>query len=293
MNRVSWQAMARLLVIGSISFDTNWIGTRALRKLGGVVTYAGLTAHRLGCEVTMVTSVGTDGHDALDRFNREGLEFHARIGAASTQFVNAIHGDHRIQRLDAVADPIRAADLRGLDHELVLLGALHPNDVGADALERLASASGRVAADLQGWVRRVEGREVTPGASPLLERVLRIASVIKADPEEIEVAAAALGCAEPEMCGRFGIEELLISNGSRGGRIRFPAGAPVEYAAVPIEAAADSTGAGDVFFAAYLVSRFVRGLAPDAAARAAAEVAARQVAGRWLDDTLLAVDAPA
>ncbi len=285
--------MARLLVLGSMSFDVNWIGTRSLRKLGGVVTYAGLTARRLGFEVGVVTSVGWDDHHALDRLGRDGVVFHARIGAASTRFVNSFQGNRRVQRLDSVADPIRARDLPEIAGSTVLLGALHPGDIAADVLDRLESFEGPVVADLQGWVRRVEGREVLPGASPELERVLRRASVIKADPDELAVALESLGCDEAALCERFGVEELVITAGRRGGHIRLAGGGIVEYAAAEADPANDTTGAGDVFFAAYLAARSVRGLDAAAAAREAAAVAARQVEGRWLEETLLALETPA
>src|SRR5258706_1123314 len=158
-------AMARLLVLGSMSFDVNWIGTRSLRKLGGVVTHAGVPPRRLGFQGGVVNSLGWDDHHALDRLGRDGVVFHARIGAASTRFVNSFQGNRRVQRLDSVADPIRARDLPEIAGSTVLLGALHPGDIAADVLDRLESFEGPVVADLQGWGRRVEGREVLPGAA--------------------------------------------------------------------------------------------------------------------------------
>src|SRR2546423_12932899 len=103
--------MTRLLVIGSASLDTNHIGARRCRKLGGTVTYAGLTARRLGLDVSIVTGIGRGDEALLEPLRRHGLEVHARRGDSSTRFVNRIDGDHRSQRLESAAEPIRAADL--------------------------------------------------------------------------------------------------------------------------------------------------------------------------------------
>jgi sugar/nucleoside kinase (ribokinase family) len=55
-----------------------------------------------------------------------------------------------------------------------------------------------------------------------------------------------------------------------------------EYAAEGIETRTDPTGAGDVFFAAYLLSRFFRNQDIAQACRYAAGIAARQVEGRYI-----------
>jgi sugar/nucleoside kinase (ribokinase family) len=281
----------RLRVIGSTSLDLNRVGSRVLRKRGGVVTYAGLTALRLGASVQIVTSIGRGDLAQLEPLRRAGLEVRARVGSASTCFENHTEGDRRRQTLGSVADPIRAADLPRDDVDRVLLGALHPEDVAADVLGVLERGRAPVAADLQGWVRRIDEGVVSPGASPRLEHVLRLADLIKGDAEEIAIATRAVGCREDQLCERYGIDLVVVTCGRRGGRV-LRGDRALDYDAPPVEVA-DPTGAGDVFFASVLVDH-ARNVLDDAeVAKRAAALAARQVAGLCLEDALLALDAPA
>ena len=83
------------------------------------------------------------------------------------------------------------------------------------------------------------------------------------------------------------ISEWIVTDGSRGGWVVDATGQRTDFAAHPITSVADPTGAGDVFFAAYLVSRLHRGESCAEAARFAAELAGRQVAGDFIEASLL------
>ena len=80
----------------------------------------------------------------------------------------------------------------------------------------------------------------------------------------------------------FDIEEAVISSGSKGGRVETIGGEKFEYKAATVDRVSDPTGAGDVFFAAYLLSRELNNLDISSACRYAAGIAARQVEGRYL-----------
>lgn len=286
-------AMIRMTVIGSLSFDRNRVGARQVRKLGGTVTYAGLTAARRGIETLAVTSLAAADRGWLGRLEAGGLRIRCRIGAASTRFVNEIEGAGRVQRVEALAEPIRAVDLPDGDADVVLLGALHPGDIDDSVLERLERPGTSVACDLQGFVRRVENGRVRADASPRLARVLGLSRTLKADAAELAVAEAALGCGAAEMLERFAIEELIVTGADRGGRIHRRGGDAFGYDAAPARRVEDPTGAGDVFFAAYLAARLAGRQSPREAARQAATLATRQVEGGWLEAGLLEIDAPA
>src|SRR5438132_663936 len=88
-----------------------------------------------------------------------------------------------------------------------------------------------------------------PRRSPAsrLARVLQLSRIVKADDAEIAVAAAALGCSESDLPGRFGIEELIVTRADRGGRIHLRGHGSFPYAPAPVRRVEDPTGAGDVF----------------------------------------------
>ena len=67
-------------------------------------------------------------------------------------------------------------------------------------------------------------------------------------------------------------------------------GAWIDYDATPIARALDATGAGDVFFATWLVSRYHRGEPVERACTVASQLAAAQVAGEFISARSLALD---
>jgi sugar/nucleoside kinase (ribokinase family) len=77
----------------------------------------------------------------------------------------------------------------------------------------------------------------------------------------------------------FGIEEAVITLGQEGGWVETLGGETFDFSADRIENVTDPTGAGDVFFAAYLISRFVNNQDIPDACRCAARSAACQVQG--------------
>ena len=81
---------------------------------------------------------------------------------------------------------------------------------------------------------------------------------------------------------RFKIEESVVTLGKNGGFVHTRNGETFQYAAAPVNSAFDPTGAGDVFFAAYIVSRFSDRMHIPEACRYAARIAARQVEGNYI-----------
>ena len=92
-----------------------------------------------------------------------------------------------------------------------------------------------------------------------------------------------------EIMKGFDIEEAVISSGSKGGRVETITGEKFEYRAAMPDRVSNPTGAGDVFFAAYLLSREVNNLDISSACRYAAGIAARQVEGRYIAPDRLAL----
>ena len=79
------------------------------------------------------------------------------------------------------------------------------------------------------------------------------------------------------------ITECVVTEGSHGGCVVDGAGQRTDFKAAPVATVMDQTGAGDVFFAAYLTRRLHRGEASGGAARFAADLAARHVEGVFIE----------
>ncbi len=285
---------AGVAVLGSTTIDRNLIGRATHFKIGGVTAYAGLTYRRHGLPTRVITNVAPADVSILDRLTREGARVETGASASTTRFVNCVDSDGRRQEAPSVAAPVNVEQLAAWAGkvDLVHLGPLHPEDIDARVFARLAEARSAIALDVQGLVRKISAGRVEAAVSEHLAAALAAAGIVKSDEAELRLVLEAYGTGVEEVMHRFGVAEWVVTAGAHGGSIHTRGRGPQFYSAAPASPAVDPTGAGDVFFAAYLVGR-LRDRKPAAeAARAAAACAAEQVAGRYLTDLTLAPRSP-
>lgn len=234
---------------------------------GGTALYAGLTAHRLGCSVGLVTSFGPD-------FPRN--VFPPKIEVAhvpapqTTVFRHETARDGR--RLTLLS---RAADLE-IGHlppsfKAADLALLCPDANEVDPYFAAEFSEGAVGAAAQGWLRaRGAGGAISPArwedAPPVLPHV-----------QALFLSEEDLGPFAEEIVEWFQQIPLgVITLGSRGAHL-FVSGERYFIEAEPADEV-DATGAGDVFAAAFLID-YQRHGNPWEAAQFAACAAALSVEG--------------
>lgn len=288
--------MVTVLVVGSAAIDEQ-VSADGVRRtqLGGVVTYAGATFAREGLRAVAVSNLDARSEPAVRAtLAGVGVEVCAGTSETMTRFQNRLLvGGGRRQQIVGVAAPIGAAlmdrALAEAEAPHVHLGPLHGADIGAEALRVVAASGCAVTLDVQGLVRRGEIGAVQAEVTPLLEGALMAARIVKADGAELEVVRRAYGLSAAELLARFDIEELVVTAGDAGGSVLARGGERVPYPAVIAGPEVDATGAGDVFFAAYLAARVHRRASVIEAAAHAAGVAGQHVAGHLLRASQLAL----
>jgi sugar/nucleoside kinase (ribokinase family) len=242
----------RLLALGHVTRDRRPDGD----VLGGSVSYAALTARRLGWDVGILTAAGDDFDPAAEL---PGIEVFVRRSAATTRFVNEYDADGtRHQRVAARADDVDLEPLpdRWRDPDALLLGPVARElfSVGAGALE--AACVGAIA---QGYVRAIdeEGavsacRWERPSRDLLGVHVLFLSEqdLPEADARSREL----LSC----------VPMVALTRGWRGLTLLTRTAAH-DVPAFP-RPEVDATGAGDVFATAFLLRYQETGDPLDAAA---------------------------
>ena len=258
------EATFDVCVIGPVARDSNAVGTRELPpQPGGAAYYSTMVYAALGLRAAVVTRVAAADEAALLTELRErGVEVFNLPTAVSTSFRNLydpVDPDARSQRVDAIADPIRVADLPPLAARIWQIGPLTRQEGDLDLIAHCAQRGGLVAMDVQGFTREVIAGQVRPAPPAARLGQLGRLAVLKADDAEIlgytgagEIAAAAARVRDA------GVREALVTYASRGSTIFGPDGR-IEIAAVPPRRHVDPTGCGDTYLAAYMTRRLTTG----------------------------------
>lgn len=223
-------------------------------RLGGTVTFAALTAQRLGLRAAILTSGPPDLLAAL-RDVLPGVALACLPAPDATTYENVYAGGTRAQYLRGRAASITTEHLPAAwrDARIALLAPL-----AGEVEYALASAFLRalVAATPQGWLRRWDASgHVTPGplddAAMLLPR-LRALILSREDLPAPAAAADIPDEADAQIAAWASIVPLvMVTRGPAGALLYHGGGAPEAFPGYPAREL-DPTGAGDVFAAAFL-----------------------------------------
>ena len=227
-------------------------------RLGGTVTFAALTAQRLGRRAAVVTSGPRDVIEALRQLAPDVLIASVHASDATT-FENIYQGRTRSQYLRGRATPLT------LEHvpiawrfaPVVLLAPL-----AQEVDPQLVAAFPRslVAATPQGWLRRWNDNSfVMPGAlDAAVEAALPSLGALILSREDLLLPPGheALGRTPDEADAQIAtwarvIPIVAVTRGADGAVLLRQGAEPEVFAGYPIREV-DPTGAGDVFAAAFL-----------------------------------------
>jgi sugar/nucleoside kinase (ribokinase family) len=249
------------LIIGHVTTDLTPNGPVA----GGAVTYAGRTAHALGCRVAALTSAAPAYNfpEALP-----GIEIHSLPAEKTTTFTNTYTPAGRQQTIHGVARPLTAADVPA---EWRRSPIVHLAPVANEVDPTLVSlfSNSLVGLTPQGWLRawddagRVHARDW-----PEAEAVLPLASAVILSEEDL------IGTHMLERFRRW--SPLLVLTQSAAGCTVFCRD-EIRQVPAPTVTEVNVTGAGDIFAAAFMVRYGQTAGNPWEAARFANEIAAYSV----------------
>ncbi len=275
-----------VVVVGAASRDLDDEDPRGWR-LGGAASYGALVLARLGVRVGVVLGLDAPaaGAHELDLLSEAGVEIRAARLPQGPVFRLEQSATGRVVHCEDPGEPMPVA---ALPPPWRAAPAWYLAPV-ADELPDGWAAIPPGAVVALGWQGLL--RELVPGAvvRPRSARpcaLLRRADLVSVSLEDLGPEDDLRGLLRLLRTGAL----CTLTHGARGGlALAVRPGSPRmrRYRALPIEAAIDSTGAGDVFLAALLAARIAPALAGhqphlSGALRFAAAVAAARVAGRGL-----------
>lgn len=287
-----------IAVIGSTTIDKIVHSDRCWFKVGGVTTYAGITYSRHGIETSAVTNIAKRNPEIVNKLQQEKVKVCNGQTEVTTFFINYLNDEIRSQKITQLAAPISRQQVeentKGLS--LVHLGPLHPSDIDIHAINSMNNHNFYVILDTQGFTRLVKNKVVYSAASAPLTDAFRISHLVKANIHEYEAIVDFYRADLSELMRRFEINEFLVTSGKRGGFVKTITGETVHYEAhkadkaVSKKSIGDPTGAGDIFLAAYVISRVLNRQRIADACQYAAQLVARQIDGNYIEPEMLALE---
>lgn len=204
-----------LVCIGNYTKDTIISPTGTRYVDGGAINYAAHAAVRLGSRVAVVTHLAEEDKRVVDKFIAAGIDCYATYSPASTCMkleYPTTDPDNRILSVAATAEPILASELKGIRAKSAAIGTSFRGEVGLDVIRYLHEKQVFLGADMQGFVRVLEGQSLVYEAWEEMEQALPYLNVLKSDAVEAEHLTG-----ETDLCNaaykfaRMGAKEVILT----------------------------------------------------------------------------------
>lgn len=264
--------MYDICCVGHITLDKVVTTKSVVHMAGGTSFYFSNAMRNMDVSYMLVTSLAEAQMQYVTDLRKKGIEVKALPSAYTVYFENIYkeNQDHRTQRVLQKADPFTVEQLLDVDAKIFHLGPLLADDMPLELIRTL-SERGKVSLDVQGYLRKVENKNVHAIDWPVKKEALQYIDILKASENEMAVLT---GISDVRKGARilfdWGVKEVVITLGSRGsviynGRSYFNIPA---YS--PTTSVVDATGCGDTYMAGYLYQRIKGAELQDAGEFAAA-----------------------
>ena len=257
-------------IIGHFARDKLVFRGQESMSSGGSVYYGAIALRRIGLSVAVITRLRTEDFPYLDELKQEGIAVFARPAEQTSGIENVYTTedmDRRICKPLGFAGPFRLEDIPDIAARVFLVGPIIAGEVDLE-LVRVLAERGRVALDVQGFVRVREGDDLVFRDWPQKAEGLAYVHTLKVDSAEAEVLT---GQTDPVVAIRelaaYGPREIVLTQAS--GVLVYADGREYQAPFIPRELKG-RTGRGDTCFACYVGKRL--SASPEEACRFAAAV---------------------
>jgi sugar/nucleoside kinase (ribokinase family) len=248
--------MYDICCIGHITLDKVVTPRAVAHMAGGTSFYFSSAIRNMDVSYTLVTSLAESEMHTVEALRANGTEVHASTCAHTVYFENIYSGnqDHRTQRVLQKADPFTIEQLQGINAKIFHLGPLLADDIPVELIRELSSR-GRVSLDAQGYLRKVEDKNVIAVDWPAKKEALRHIDILKVNEHELEALTGLTDIKKgAEVLADWGVKEVAVTLGSMGSVI-YADGIFYNVPAYVPTAVVDATGCGDTYMAGYLYQR--------------------------------------
>lgn len=263
--------MYDICCIGHITLDKVVTRRSEVHMAGGTSFYFSNAIRNMDISYALVTALGEEEIKFVSDLRAKGIDVNVLPSKHTVYFENiyAANTDHRTQRVLQTADPFTVEQFTDIQARIFHLGPLLAGDMPVELIRHLSERA-IVSLDVQGYLRKVENKNVLPIDWAEKREALPFIDILKANEYEMEVLT---GCKDVRQGAKtlydWGVTEVIITLGSQGSVI-YKDEVFYDIPAYVPEAVVDATGCGDTYMAGYLCQRLQEAPIQDAGEFAAA-----------------------
>jgi sugar/nucleoside kinase (ribokinase family) len=248
--------MYDICCVGHITLDKVVTTKSVVHMAGGTSFYFSNAIRHMDVKYRLVTGLAESEMNTVVALRAKGIEVDVVPSRHTVYFENIYseNQDHRTQRVLQKADPFSIEALSHTDARIFHLGPLLADDIPVELIRSL-SERGKVALDVQGYLRKVENHNVHAIDWPAKQEALKYIHTLKANESEMEVLTGLKDVRKgAKVLAEWGVKEVVITLGSMGSVI-YANGVFHHIPAYVPTAVIDATGCGDTYMAGYLYQR--------------------------------------
>ena len=204
-----------LILIGHISKDIIIIDERKHSAVGGSVYYAAFAAKPAGIQLLVITKLGIQDYGMLGDFWQHAmpvLPLFCRQTTVMEDIFEKQNNYSRRSRILSLASPFTAEDIPVESAKIYLIAGLLYGEVPEPLIEEL-SDRGKVALDVQTYLRRLDGSELVHEDWEKKEKYLPLIDFFKADLDEAKILTGEESLeAILEKIHAWGVKEAMITD---------------------------------------------------------------------------------
>jgi len=245
-----------VVCIGNFTKDTiiSPAGTKYVD--GGGMNYAAHAAARLGLKIAVVTRLAKEDERVVEKFTQAGIDCFPTYTPQSTLMCleyPTTDPDIRNLSVTATAGAIAVSEVQNLEMKAAVISSSLRGEVGLDVIRALKEKKVFLAADMQGFVRVLQGQSLVYAPWEEMKATLACLDVLKSDAVEAEYLTGETDIFKAARTyAEMGPKEIVLTH--KDGLLIFAGGKCYEMGFYPAQLSGRS-GRGDTCVGTYVAMR--------------------------------------
>ncbi len=245
-----------LVMVGAVSKDEMIYQEDCTVLWGGAVIYGSVAAIRSGARIRVITKAAPKDIPTLNWFREDRIPVTFLESERSTSIRNIYHTEDRERRTCiplSQTDPFSPKDLEGVQGQIFYAAGLIKGEIPKATLSAMGN-KGRLAIDVQGFIREARNGELVLEADPTLD--LGRVDFLKADGAEAQEMTGLTDAARAAKAFRDqGVKEVVITHGKS---VTLAFEDRILRCPLTPKNLGGRTGRGDTLFSSYLARRLAK-----------------------------------